>query len=178
VLAKYSLIQLKTGRNPRESFKTLDSLIRKAADKGVNFVSTPETTNIMELKGSRLFKKITAEKDDIFLKKLRALAKELNLWINLGSWIVKTGKNKASNRTILIDSDGKIHSRYDKIHLFDVKISETEKYLESKTYKAGNKAVVSKTPFGKLGLTICYDLRFPNLYRDLAQSGAEILFVP
>ena len=83
MLAKYSLIQLKTGRNPRESFKTLDSLIRKAVDKGINFVSTPETTNIMELKGSRLFKKVTAEKDDVFIKKLRALAKELNLWINL-----------------------------------------------------------------------------------------------
>ena len=104
--------------------------------------------------------------------KIWALAKELNLWINLGSWIVKAGKNKASNRTILIDSDGRIHSRYDKIHLFDVEISETERYLESKTYKAGTKAVVSKTPFGKLGLTICYDLRFPNLYRDLALSGA------
>ena len=178
MLAKHSLIQLKTGCNPQESFKTLDSLIRKAADRGISFISTPETTNIMELRSSKLFKKITAEKDDVFIKKLRALAKELNLWINLGSWIVKAGKNKASNRTILIDSDGRIHSRYDKIHLFDVQISETERYLESKTYKAGNKAVVSKTPFGKLGLTICYDLRFPNLYRDLAQSGAEILFVP
>ena len=138
MLAKYSLIQLKTGRNPRESFKTLDSLIRKAADKGVNFVSTPETTNIMELKGSRLFKKITAEKDDIFLKKLRALAKELNLWINLGSWIVKAGKNKASNRTILIDSDGRIHSRYDKIHLFDVEKRSPNEPLNNQVHSCKN----------------------------------------
>ena len=96
MLAKHSLIQLKTGRNPKESFKTLDSLIRKAADRGIHFVSTPETTNIMELRSSKLFKKITAEKDDVFLKKLRALAKELNLWIRLGSWMVNAEINKAS----------------------------------------------------------------------------------
>ena len=178
MIAKHSLIQLNTGRSPKDSYDFLEKSIRKAADRGINFISTPETTNIMELKSSRLFKKVTSEKEDIFIKNLMLLARELNIWINLGSWIVRSGKNKASNRTILIDSDGKIHSRYDKIHLFDVVLSETEKYLESKTYKSGNKAVVAKTPFGNLGFTICYDLRFPSLYRDLAKSGAEILFVP
>ena len=175
---KYSLIQLNTGCNPKESYEFLKKSIRKSADQGANFISTPETSNIMELRSSKLFKKISSEKEDIFIKKLMNLANQLNIWINLGSWVVKSGKNKASNRTIVIDSDGKIHSRYNKIHLFDVVLSKNEKYLESRTYKAGNKGVVSKTPFGNIGLTICYDLRFPGLYRDLAKSGAEILFVP
>jgi predicted amidohydrolase len=150
----------------------------KSANNGANLISTPETSNIMELKSTKLFKNIFAEGDDLFLKNLMKLANDLSVWINLGSWVVKDLNGKALNRTILIDSDGKINSRYDKIHLFDVELSETEKYLESKTYNSGDKAIISKTPFGKIGFTICYDLRFPYLYRDLAKSGAEIIFVP
>ena len=177
-LTKFSLIQLNTGCDPKKSFEVLKKYITKAAKSGSKFVCTPETTNIMEVRNSELFKKIYTEKEDIYLEKILGLAKDLKIWINLGSWILKDKKNKAVNRTILINPDGLIHARYDKIHLFDVEISEKEKYLESKTYISGNKAVVTKTPFGSLGLSICYDLRFPYLYRDLARNGAEIIFVP
>jgi len=178
VLARYSLIQLSTGCVPKDSYESLKKYIVKSANNGANLISTPETSNIMELKSTKLFKNIFAEGDDLFLKKLMKLANDLSVWINLGSWVVKDLNGKALNRTILIDSDGGINSRYDKIHLFDVELSETEKYLESKTYNSGDKAIISKTPFGKIGFTICYDLRFPYLYRDLAKSGAEIIFVP
>ena len=178
MLARYSLIQLSTGCVPKDSYESLKKYIVKSANNGANLISTPETSNIMELKSTKLFKNIFAEGDDLFLKKLMKLANDLSVWINLGSWVVKDLNGKALNRTILIDSDGGINSRYDKIHLFDVELSETEKYLESKTYNSGDKAIISKTPFGKIGFTICYDLRFPYLYRDLAKSGAEIIFVP
>jgi len=178
VLARYSLIQLNTGCVPKDSYESLKKYILKSANNGANLISTPETSNIMELKSAKLFKNIFAEEDDLFLKKLMQLASDLNVWINLGSWVIRDLNGKALNRTILIDSDGGINSRYDKIHLFDVELSKTEKYLESKTYNSGDKAIISKTPFGKIGFTICYDLRFPYLYRDLAKSGAEIIFVP
>ena len=178
MLARYSLIQLSTGCVPKDSYESLKKYIVKSANNGANLISTPETSNIMELKSTKLFKNIFAEGDDLFLKKLMKLANDLSVWINLGSWVVKDLNGKALNRTILIDSDGGINSRYDKIHLFDVELSKTEKYLESKTYNSGDKAIISKTPFGKIGFTICYDLRFPYLYRDLAKSGAEIIFVP
>ena len=177
-MTKFSLIQLNTGCDPKKSFEVLKKFIVKAASGGSKFICTPETTNIMEVRNSLLFKKIYSEKEDIYLEKILKLTKELNIWLNLGSWILKDKNNKAVNRTILINPDGLIHARYDKIHLFDVEISKKEKYLESKTYNSGNKAVVTNTPFGSLGLTICYDLRFPYLYRDLAMSGAEIIFVP
>ena len=177
-MTKFSLIQLNTGCDPKKSFEVLKKFIVKAASGGSKFICTPETTNIMEVRNSLLFKKIYSEKEDIYLEKILKLTKELNIWLNLGSWILKDKNNKAVNRTILINPDGLIHARYDKIHLFDVEISKKEKYLESKTYNSGNKAVVTNTPFGSLGLTICYDLRFPYLYRDLAMNGAEIIFVP
>ncbi len=160
-MTKFSLIQLNTGCDPKKSFEVLKKYITEAAYSGSKLVCTPETTNIMEVRNSLLFKKIYTEKEDIYLKKILGLAKDLKIWINLGSWILKDKKNKAVNRTILINPEGLIHARYDKIHLFDVEISEKEKYLESKTYSSGNKAVVTNTPFGLLGLSICYDLRFP-----------------
>ena len=177
-MTKYSLIQLNTGCSPDKSYQILEKYIIKAASNGSKLVCTPETTNIMEIRNSALFEKIYTEKEDPYLKEILQLAKDLNIWINIGSWIVKDQKNKASNRTFLINSDGLIHARYNKIHLFDVEISKKEKYLESKTYSSGDKAVITKTPFGSFGLTICYDLRFPYLYRDLANKGAEIIFVP
>ena len=94
---KYSLIQLNTGCNPKESYEFLKKSIRKSADQGANFISTPETSNIMELRSSKLFKKISSEKEDIFIKKLMNLANQLNIWINLGSWVVKSGKNKVKD---------------------------------------------------------------------------------
>ncbi len=177
-MTKFSLIQLNTGCNPKKSFEVLKKYIIEAANNGSKLVSTPETTNIMEVRNSLLFENIYTEKEDIYLKKILGLAKDFKIWINLGSWVLKDNKNKAVNRTILVNSEGLIHARYDKIHLFDVEISEKEKYLESKTYSSGNKAVITKSPFGSLGLSICYDLRFPYLYRDLAINGAEIIFVP
>ena len=178
-MTKYSLIQLNTGCSPDKSYQILEKYIIKAVSNGSKLVCTPETTNIMEIRNSALFEKIYTEKEDPYLKKILQLAKDLNIWINIGSWIVKDKKNKASNRTFLINSDGLIHARYNKIHLFDVNLVESnEKYNESDIYLNGDSIVAVDTPFCKIGLSICYDLRFPELFRHLSNQGVDLICMP
>tara|TARA_B100001245_G_scaffold30426_1_gene19642 strand:- start:330 stop:1160 length:831 start_codon:yes stop_codon:yes gene_type:complete len=178
VKSKFSLIQLNTGTNPEESCSILKDQIFQASESGAEFISTPETTNIMELRNNELFKNITLEDDDEYLEQIKEVTKKRNIWLLLGSWVVLNKNGKASNRSLLIDNTGVIRYRYNKIHLFDVDLPSGEKYRESKTYESGKEAIVGATPFGNIGFSICYDLRFPYLYRDLAQSGADIIFVP
>ena len=116
--------------------------------------------------------------EDIYLNGIKNLAKKYKKWILIGSLIIKVSKNKLVNRSVLINKDGKIISYYDKIHMYDVTLSKKEKYLESKTFTAGSKIKSAKLPWGKLGLSICYDLRFPNLYRSLSKSGSLFLSIP
>ena len=116
--------------------------------------------------------------EDIYLKGIRKLAKKYKKWILVGSLIIKVSKNKLVNRSVLIDKNGKIRCYYDKIHMYDVILSKKERYFESKSFTAGNRIKSFKLPWGKLGLSICYDLRFPNLFRKLAKRGAEIILMP
>jgi predicted amidohydrolase len=141
-------------------------------------VLTPEMTNIMELSREKLFAAIVPEENDATLATFRELARALGIYVHVGSLAVKVSPDKAVNRSFLIDRRGDIVARYDKIHMFDVDLKGGESYRESRSYRAGDLAVVSDLPWGRLGLTICYDLRFPALYRALAEAGAMYLAIP
>jgi predicted amidohydrolase len=132
----------------------------------------------MEVKRERLFSTIVAEEQDTSLATFRELARKLGIYVHVGSLAIKAGPERASNRAFLIDPRGAIAARYDKIHMFDVDLSGGESYRESRTYRAGELAVLSDLPWGRLGITICYDLRFPALYRALAEAGATMLAIP
>ena len=135
-------------------------------------------TNIMEVKHERLFAAIVEEEHDATLAALRDAARRLSLYVHIGSLAVKASPDKAANRSFLIDPRGDIIARYDKIHMFDVDLANGESYRESRNYRPGELAVVADLPWGRLGVTICYDLRFPALYRALAEAGASFLSIP
>lgn len=177
---KIALLQMTSSETVAENLARCESLIEEAVRGGAKFIATPEVTNCIASSRARLAEELAYEADDHFLKQMRSCAQSHGVWILLGSLGVKSEKveGKFANRSLLIAQDGEVKARYDKIHMFDVTLSETESYRESKTYEAGDKAVLAQTEFGKIGLTICYDLRFPKLHRALAQAGAQILFVP
>ncbi|MCJ9430456.1 carbon-nitrogen hydrolase family protein [Kordiimonas sp. A6E486] len=161
-----------------DNIAVVSGYIREAAAGGATFISTPETTHLMEMNRKAVLEKTFAEGDDPGLKAFRALAKELKVWLHIGSLIIKVAEDRLANRAFVIAPDGDIAARYDKIHLFDVTLANGEAYRESALYDAGDTAVTLSTPFGTLGLSVCYDLRFPYLYRALATAGANILLVP
>src|SRR5208283_6033527 len=138
----------------------------------------PEMTNIMEVKRDSLFAAITVEEQDASLAAFLELARRHAIWVHVGSLAVKVSPERAANRSFLIDPRGDIAARYDKIHMFDVDLANGESYRESRSYQAGELAVVADLPWGRLGVTICYDLRFPALYRALAEAGASFLAIP
>jgi predicted amidohydrolase len=152
--------------------------VDEAKRGGADYVQTPEMTNVLENKRERLFTKIFSEEQDPTLATLREVARKLSIYIHLGSLAVKASPEKAANRGFLIDRNGDIAARYDKIHMFDVDLAGGESYRESNTYRPGDLAVVADLPWGRLGLTVCYDLRFPALYRALAEAGASFLAIP
>lgn len=172
------LIQMRSGRSPQANLSEAARLIGEAKRGGADYVQTPEMTNIMEVDRRGLFSAIVEEERDATLATLRELARSLSLFIHVGSLAVKAGPEKAANRSFLIDSQGEIAARYDKIHMFDVDLASGESYRESSSYRPGESAVLGDLPWGRLGLTICYDLRFPALYRALAEAGASFLAVP
>lgn len=161
-----------------DNIAAVDALVRDTAAQGATFISTPETTHLMEMNRQRVLENTFFEGDDPGLKAFCALAAELGIWLHIGSLITKVAEGRLANRAFVIGPDGAIKARYDKIHLFDVDLGNGEAYRESALYNAGEKAVTVETPFGTLGLSICYDLRFPYLYRSLAMAGANILLVP
>lgn len=171
------LVQLCGTAKPAENTARATALIRDAASKGARLVMTPEMTGIFDQRKPELFKNTFAEADDPGLAAFKALSKNLNIWLLIGSLAIRTGPEKLANRSFLISPRG-IEARYDKIHMFDVDLPGGESYRESGTYQAGQKAVVARTPFGMLGLSVCYDLRFAYLYRRLAHMGAEIIAIP
>jgi predicted amidohydrolase len=175
---RVGLIQMRTGRTPQANTDAAVKLIGEAKSGGADYVLTPEVTNIMESSREKLFATIVAEENDGTLAALRDLARSLGIYVHIGSLAVKIAPEKAANRSFLIDRKGDIVARYDKIHMFDVDLSGGESYRESRSYRPGEIAVVSDLPWGRLGLTICYDLRFPALYRALAESGASFLAIP
>ena len=155
-------------------------MIRDAASQGAAFVLTPEVTNCVSTSRQHQLNVLQYEEDDITLAALRELANELGIWLSVGSLALKThdADGRFANRSFMIDPSGAIKGRYDKIHMFDVTVSETESYRESAGYRSGDQAVLVDTPFAKIGMSICYDLRFPAMFRKYAQAGAQILLVP
>ncbi|WP_269716053.1 carbon-nitrogen hydrolase family protein [Caulobacter sp. NIBR2454] len=175
---RVGLIQTRTPASHAASLAQLEPLIRDAAGQGAKLVLTPEGCNILQKDRAQLLPQLTALEDDPVVKGLQALAVELDLWIDVGSALVKREDGKAANRQALIDPTGDIVATYDKLHMFDVDLPTGETARESAVYEPGDRAVSVDTPFGKLGLTICYDMRFPALYRALALDGAKVMMVP
>ena len=177
---KVALVQLTSGDDPALNLLSTIAAIREAAGRGAEFVLTPEVTNCISASRAHQTGVLQLEVDDITLEGLRAEAADLGVWLSIGSLALKTGDpdGRFANRSFMINPKGDIVARYDKIHMFDVDVSPTETYRESAGYRAGDRAVIAETPFGKVGLSICYDLRFAYLYRALAQAGADILVVP
>jgi len=171
-------VQLRAGRDVAANTEAAVSLVARAADEGAGFVLTPENTSIMEAERGLLFEKTRAEEDDAALAALRDVAREKKIWLSIGSLPIKVAEAKLANRSFLVAPDGSIAARYDKIHMFDVDLAGGESYRESRNFEAGTEAVTADLPWGRVGLTICYDLRFPYLYRALAHAGARFLTVP
>jgi predicted amidohydrolase len=175
---KVGLVQMRSGLDPQANLTALLASIDEAKRAGADYVLSPEMTNVLENDRERLFTKIVAEEHDPTLATLREVASKLSIYIHLGSLSIKASPEKAVNRSFLIDRKGDVVARYDKIHMFDVDLAGGESYRESNTYRSGELAVVADLPWGRLGLTICYDLRFPALYRALAEAGALFLAIP
>ena len=175
---RVGLIQMRTGRTPQHNVDAAAKLIGEAKSAGADYVQTPEMTNIMEVNREKFLATIVAEENDTSLAMFRELARQLAIYIHVGSLAVKVSPDKAANRSLLIDSHGDVVARYDKIHMFDVDLANGESYRESRNYRAGELAIVSDLPWGRLGLSVCYDLRFPALYRALAEAGSSFLAIP
>src|SRR5580704_7069754 len=175
---KVGLVQMRSGLDPAANLAAATRLIEEAKAGGAAYVLTPEMTNILAVKREQLIGAIRAEDDDASLAAFRTLARRLAIHLHVGSLAVKLPSERAANRSFLIDRDGEIVARYDKIHMFDVDLPGGESYRESRNYRPGELAVSAELPWGRLGLTICYDLRFPALYRALAEAGASFLAIP
>jgi len=175
---KAAMVQMRSGLQPAANVAAAVRMIGEAKSAGADYVQTPEMTNILEAKRERLLATVVAEDQDTSLATFRELARKLGIYVHIGSLAIKAGADRAVNRAFLIDPRGEIAARYDKIHMFDVDLPGGESYRESRTYRPGELAVLADLPWGRLGVTICYDLRFPALYRALAEAGATMLAIP
>jgi len=175
---RVSCIQLRSSDNIKKNIETTIKLIKKAAKQRSDFILTPEVSSFFSLNRQKLLKVSTTMNKDPYLNEIKKIAKNYKKWILIGSIIVKISRNKLVNRSILIDKKGKVRTYYDKIHMYDVVLSKREKYFESKSFTAGKKFKSFKLPWGRIGLSICYDLRFPNLYRKLSKKGSIFLSIP
>ncbi|WP_315702505.1 MULTISPECIES: carbon-nitrogen hydrolase family protein [unclassified Bradyrhizobium] len=173
-----AMVQMRTSLLPEPSLEQGTRLIREAVAQGADYVQTPEVSNMMQLNRAALFEQLKSEDEDPSLKAYRALAKELKIHLHIGSLALRFSEDKAVNRSFLIGPEGDILASYDKIHMFDIDLPGGESYRESANYQPGETAVISDLPWGRIGLTICYDVRFPALYRALAESGASFISVP
>jgi predicted amidohydrolase len=172
------LVQMRSGLDPRRNLDTAVALIEEAGRGGADYVQTPEMTNIVANRRDVMLAAVVAEEQDPSLAAFRTLARKLGIHLHIGSLAVRISPERAANRSFLIDPRGEIVARYDKIHMFDVDLAGGESYRESRSYQPGELAVVAELPWGLLGLTICYDLRFPLLHRALADAGASFLASP
>ena len=175
---RVALLQMCTGRDLAKNLRDAGDLIRQAAAQGAQYVQTPEITTLMETDRTRLFAAIRPEEGNPGVAYFAGLARELSIWLHVGSMAVLLGNGKIANRSLLFSPTGEIEARFDKIHMFDVELPGGETYRESKNYEPGSTAVLASLPWGNLGLTVCYDLRFPHLYRALAKAGADFLAIP
>ncbi|MGA8558950.1 MAG: carbon-nitrogen hydrolase family protein [Pseudolabrys sp.] len=173
-----AMIQMRSSLTPGANIDDAVRMIGEAKAAGADYVLTPEMTNILAAKREQLFAVIAEEESDNALATLRELARQFGIHIHIGSLAIRISHDRAANRSFLVDPKGDIAARYDKIHMFDVDLAGGESYRESRNYRPGDSAVLADLPWGRLGLTICYDLRFPALYRALAEAGATMLSIP
>jgi predicted amidohydrolase len=173
-----AMIQMRSGLDPAANVDAAVRMIGEAKTAGASYAQTPEMTNILAAKREQLFAAIVEEEHDTSLATFREVARKLGLYVHIGSLAIKISHDRAANRGFLIDPKGEIAARYDKIHMFDVDLAGGESYRESRNYRPGELAVLSDLPWGRLGVSICYDLRFPALYRALAEAGATMLAIP
>ena len=171
-------MQLTSGHEPAANVGAAAALIRRARAAGADLIVTPEVTNMMGLRRRATLDQARPEAEDPSVAAFRDLAAETGAWLLIGSVVLRASAERLANRSLLIDPAGTIAARYDKIHMFDVAVPDGQSYRESKAYEAGAEAVTADLPWGRLGLTVCYDLRFPDLYRALARAGAAFLSVP
>ena len=174
---RVSCIQLCSSDCIKSNLQRSERLIKKAVSQKANLIITPEVSSKFSLNKKKLLEVATTMNNDSYLLGIKKLARKYKKWILIGSLIIKN-KKKLLNRSVLINDKGNIETFYDKIHMYDAKLSKSEKYFESKTFKAGKNIKVVKLPWGKLGLSICYDLRFPNMYRKMSKKGAIFLSIP
>ena len=178
-MTRIAIFQSNSGIDPEANARALADAIAEAAAGGAEMLFTPEMSGLLDRDGARAAKAITSEAEDKVLAACRDAAMRNNIWMDLGSLAVRLDDGKVANRGFVIDREGRIRARYDKIHLFDVDLPTGESWRESNTYSAGSETVlVNGTPVGKLGLTICYDLRFPMLFARIAEADADVISVP
>ncbi|MGA8387785.1 MAG: carbon-nitrogen hydrolase family protein [Pseudolabrys sp.] len=175
---KAAMIQMRSGLQPGANVDAAVRYIGDAKSTGAEYVLTPEMTNILAANREQLFTVAVEEEADASLATLREVARKLGIYVHIGSLAIRISPDRAANRSFLIDPKGDILARYDKIHMFDVDLAGGESYRESRNYRPGELAVLADLPWGRLGLTVCYDLRFPALYRALAEAGATMLAIP
>ncbi len=175
---KVACLQVTAGREFDPNIRKLCRMIRTCAEEGAEFVLAPENATMIEPVAAAAVRKAKTEKDHPALPALAEAAREAGVWLLIGSLSIRLPGGKLANRSFLVDGDGAVAARYDKLHCFDVDLREGERYRESDTIEAGTEAVLAPSPWGRIGMTVCYDLRFPGLYRALAQAGADILTVP
>lgn len=171
-------IQMRSGLDVGENVSTAERLIRQAAQEGAGYVLTPEMTTLLDRKRQRLLAAIHSEDADPSLKHFRALAAELGIFLHIGSMAIRLDGDQVANRAFVIAPDGSLAACYDKIHMFDVDLGNGESYRESKLYRPGGQAVAVDLPWARLGVTVCYDIRFPQLYQSLAETGALVMAIP
>ena len=178
-------VQSTAGSDSEPNLRMVRDLVRRARDVGADLIMTPEASNFVE-SGRRRREKARREADDPFLTGMRSVARETGAWLLIGSLVIDptgepdatAGETRLANRSFLVDPGGRIVARYDKIHMFDIDLPGGESYRESNAYRPGGATIVVDTPWGRLGMSVCYDVRFPHLYRALAQAGADFLVVP
>ena len=175
---KAALVQLRTPATQAAALAQAEPLVREAARAGAQLIATPEGSNILQKDRKLLFEAVRPLEEDECVLGLRDLARELGVWILIGSALVRREDGQLANRSTLVGADGAIKATYDKIHMFDVDLPTGERHRESALYTPGEQATVAETPWGKIGLSVCYDVRFPHLYRAMAKAGAEIVTVP
>ncbi|MDA0239097.1 MAG: carbon-nitrogen hydrolase family protein [Proteobacteria bacterium] len=171
-------IQTNSERDILPNIETTLGLIRAARDAGADLITMPECVTLMEPNRELLQQKVPAEADHPAIEAYAIAARETGAWILAGSLAIKLDDGMIANRSYLFSSDGDVLATYDKIHMFDVDLGDGDYYRESETYAPGSQAVIAETPWGRMGMTICYDVRFPYLYRELAQAGADFIAIP
>ncbi len=177
---RVAILQMSSSDDPEENMTNVRAMLRAAKDQGAEFALTPEVTNVLSFSRQRQEAVVVSEAEDVVLQAMRDEAKDLGMWVLAGSLALRSDppETRFANRSVLIDPQGGISARYDKIHMFDVQVSAEETYRESAGFAPGDRAVLARTDIGNIGLTICYDVRFGYLHRELAKAGAHIITAP